>query len=279
MLLLIEKRAGMTSQDYEYDEIRYYPLKMLKHPLTSNISIDDPRTTAARISIIKQKPFLKQIYQEWYQAIKTQLPNDRGPILELGSGAGFLKEYIPDLITSEVFYSSFVKIILDGCFLPFKDQSLRSMVMVDVFHHIPRPRGFLSEAARCLHIGGRVIMIEPWLTSWSRFIYRYIHHEPYSPEAKDWDFPSSGPLSGANSALPWIVFYRDKESFQKEFPQFHLHEIRVWMPFRYLLSGGLTFRSLMPGFSFGFWKRFEDCIGRLNDNLGMFAIIVLDRKL
>jgi hypothetical protein len=77
--------------------------------------------------------------------------------------------------------------------------------------------------------------------------------------------------------LPWIVFERDEDSFKKDFPQFHIAEIRVWMPFRYLLSGGLAFRSFMPGFSFEFWEKFESCLGKWNKKLGMFAAVVLDR--
>jgi SAM-dependent methyltransferase len=258
--------------------MRVHKLNILKYPITHGISIDDPQTTLLRKNIIQNKSYLRKIYQEWYEAIVTELPPGVGPILELGSGAGFLNEYLPDVITSEVFFTPLVSIIIDGCSLPFKNQSLHSIVMVDVFHHIPDPRNFLSEATRCIHIGGRVIMIEPWLTPWSQFIYKYFHHEPCFPDVIDWGFPSSGPLSGANSALPWIVFERDKKTYKKDFPQLHIAEIRVWMPFRYLLSGGLAFRSFMPGFSFEFWKKFEACLGKWNEKLGMFARIVLTKR-
>ena len=46
----------------------------LAHPLTRGLDIDDPRTTHLRQQIIQEKSFLRQIYQEWYQAIVAALP-------------------------------------------------------------------------------------------------------------------------------------------------------------------------------------------------------------
>jgi hypothetical protein len=42
------------------------------------------------------------------------LPEQEGPVLELGSGAGFMSEYIPGLITTEVFYCPNITVVLDG---------------------------------------------------------------------------------------------------------------------------------------------------------------------
>ena len=68
----------------------------LAHPLTRGLDIDDPRTTELRRSIIRYKKFLRRIYEEWYTALAGALPEVQGPVLELGSGAGFLREYIPN---------------------------------------------------------------------------------------------------------------------------------------------------------------------------------------
>jgi hypothetical protein len=78
---------------------------LLAHPLTRGLDIDDPRTTQLRREIIQEKSFLRQIYQEWYATIAGALPRSMGPVLELGSGAGFLKDFLPGLITSEIFLS------------------------------------------------------------------------------------------------------------------------------------------------------------------------------
>jgi SAM-dependent methyltransferase len=250
----------------------------LSHPLTRGLSIDDPRTTELRRRIIRDKPFLRRIYVEWYRAIAAALPPGNEPVLELGSGAGFLDEFIPRLITSEIFPCPSVKIVLDGQSLPFADASLRAIVMTDVLHHIPRPRLFFAEAARCVRPGGAIVAIEPWVTRWSRWIYGRFHHEPFDPQRADWEFPLSGPLSGANGALPWIIFQRDREQFEREFPHWQIVSIRPVMPLRYLLSGGVSLRSLMPGITFGFWRGIETILDPWRNTLAMFAEIKLLRR-
>ncbi len=249
----------------------------LSHPLTRGLSIDDPRTTALRRQIVKEKPFLKKIYCEWYRSIAAALPAGPGRVLELGSGPGFLDQFIDGLITSEIFPCPGINVVLDGHCLPFADASLRAIAMVDVLHHLPRPRDFLCEAARCVRQDGAIVMIEPWASRWSEWVYRRFHNEPFEPRSAQWEFPASGPLSGANMAMPWMIFQRDRDLFEKEFPQWRVADIRPMMPFRYVLSGGVTRRSLMPGFMFGFWKGIETLLHPWRNSLAMFAQIRLTR--
>lgn len=247
----------------------------LAHPLTRGLDLDDPQTTHLRLQIIQKKSFLRKVYEEWYSSIATVLPAGSEGVLELGSGAGFLAQYVPELITSERFYCRGVSIVLNGHQLPFADKSLRGIVMTNVFHHLPQPRCFFAEAARCVRPGGIIAMIEPWVSRWSQLIYTRLHHEPFHPESTKWEFTTTGPLSGANGALPWIVFNRDRSQFEREFPEWRILKIKPGMPFRYLVSGGLSLRSLMPGWSFGFWRGLEYALGPWIDRCAMFALIVL----
>ena len=251
---------------------------MLAHPLTRNLDIDDPRTTQLRWQIIQQKAFLRQIYQEWYKLIAAHLPQGNLPVLELGSGGGFLRDYLRDLITSDVFYYAHTSVVLDGRQMPFKDGAFRAIAMTDVLHHIPQARQFLAEAVRCLQPGAKILMIEPWMTSWSRWVYTHLHYEPCAPDAPKWEFSASGPLSSANDALPWIIFERDRDKFAVEFPQLEIDLVQPMMPFRYILSGGVSMRSLMPGWSFGLWRDMENSLDPWMASLGMFALIVITRK-
>jgi len=170
-------------------------MRWLKHPLTRGVPLDSPETTRLRRTIIETKPFLRRIYEEWYTDIASHLPKGNGRILELGSGAGFLQEYVPDVIRSEVFPCPDIAVILDARWLPFRPGSLRAIVMTDVLHHIPDVRKFLIEAACAVREGGVLVMVEPWVTPWSRFVYGRFHHEPFRPDAEDWTFAGSGPLS------------------------------------------------------------------------------------
>jgi SAM-dependent methyltransferase len=223
---------------------------------------------------VRNKKFLYRIYDEWYRLIAADVPQLPLYALELGSGAGFLHDYIPKLITSEIFPVPGVDLVLDGQLLPFADASLRAIVMTDVLHHLPRVRDFLSESARCISPGGAIVMTEPWVTPWSKFIYRNFHHEPFEPAAPTWEFPTTGPLSGANGALPWILTTRDCKIFQREFPQWRIESIVPIMPLRYLLSGGVSMRTLVPNFTYPLWRALDHLLAR---PMAMFAKIVLRR--
>ena len=253
------------------------PLRWLEHPLTRGLPLDSPLTTERRRAIVAGKPFLRRIYDEWYSTLVQRIPSGPGRVLELGSGAGFFQQHVPDVIRSEVFPCSRVDLIADACQLPFANDSLRAIVMTDVFHHVPDVRQFMREAARTVRPGGVVAMVEPWSTTWSRFVYSTFHHEPFRPEVTRWEFEAGGPLSSANGALPWIVFARDRAIFEREFPQWAVEEITPGMPLRYLLSGGVSLRTLMPGWSFAAWRGIERLMMPLMGEVAMFATITLRR--
>jgi SAM-dependent methyltransferase len=250
----------------------------LAHPLTRDLNIDDPETTRLRQRIVREKGFLSQVYGEWYQDLVASLPAGAGLVLELGAGGGFMRDVLPGLITAERFFVPGVRIVLDGLSLPFAEHSLRGIVMTNVLHHLPNSGVFFAEASRCVRPGGVVSMIEPWVTPWSRFIYQRFHHEPFDPNAASWTVAASGPLSGANGALPWILFERDRSVFEREFPQWQVERVVPMMPFTYLLSGGVSLRSFLPGWSFRSIRGLERALGGWNRHLAMFAHVVLRRR-
>jgi SAM-dependent methyltransferase len=252
---------------------------ILTHPLVRGLDLDDPASNLIFSRIIQENGFLRRIYEQWYAELTAALPDDDpGPVLELGSGAGFLKRYVPELITSEILPVSTVDMVLDGQQMPFADASLRGIVMLDVLHHLPKVRLFFVEAARCVKPGGVVAMIEPWNTAWGGFIYRYLHHESFSPLAADWHFPEGGPLSAANGALPWMVFERDRQIFGRDFPCWEILRIRRHTPFAYLLSGGLAMRPVVPERWFDACRKTEKLFAPWMHYLAMFATIVIHRR-
>jgi SAM-dependent methyltransferase len=250
----------------------------LTHPLTRGLDLDDPSSVERCRKLIQSKPSLRAIYREWYSAISRALPAGTGAVLEVGSGPGFLAEFIPGLITSEILACRGIRLSLDATRLPFSTGALRAIVMTNVLHHLPQPRRFFAEAARCVQPGGAIVMIEPWVSTWSSFVYGRLHHEPFDREAQSWEFPASGPLSGANGALPWILFARDRVRFEEEFPEWGIESIRPGMPFRYLLSGGVSLRTLTPPASEGAWRRVERLMEPWMSHWAMFAQIKLVRR-
>jgi hypothetical protein len=254
-------------------------IRLLEYPVNASLSVDSPETTMRRWEIIREKAPLRQIYDEWYRAVAGSLPSGDNPVLEIGSGAGFLTDYVENLITSDVLALPNIDRVIDACAgLTFDDASLRGIAMVNTLHHLPDVTVFLREATRCLERGGAVSMVEPWHTRWSRFVYRKLHHEPFEPDAPSWRFESSGPLSGANGALPWMVFERDRDRFQDEFPELEVSELRLVMPIRYLLSGGVSMRALIPSWSFGLVRGVERALEPAMPSLAMFAHIAVRRR-
>jgi SAM-dependent methyltransferase len=176
---------------------------------------------SSRISKIKKviqtKEALRYFYSSSYEKYRQclQLCPAEGLILEIGSGAGFAKELIPELCSSDIIPYPNIDKVVDATHLDFEDNSLRAIFLLNTFHHIPDVDKFLIEACRCLKPGGRILIIDQHVGLISRFVLKYLHHEPFNPKSETWSFQSSGPLSGANGALAWIVFERDKASLRK----------------------------------------------------------------
>jgi len=250
--------------------------RLLAHPATKGLDLDAPETTTLRRDIVLSKPFLRAVYEEWYQLIIDRLPEGGGDVLEIGAGSGFFGDFFPDAITSDVFPVDGVDRVIDARELPFADSSLRAIVMTNTLHHIPDVGRFLAEAERCLRPSGRIIAIEPWNTRWSQLVHERFHTEPWRPDAEDWSFPESGPLSGANAPLAWIVTVRDRDRLAGDFPDLIVVETTPFMPFRYLASGGVSLRSLQPGWMYGAWKRLDE-LGPLRRRFAVFAVVVLER--
>jgi SAM-dependent methyltransferase len=245
-----------------------------QHPITKDFDLDDPKTTILRHEILSSKPFLIRIYREWYEIIFQHI-NEVDKILEIGSGAGFFNQFSKEVFLTDVLHLPGINFQCDGHYLPVKSQSLHSIVMVNVLHHMSDPDAFLMEASRSLQINGTICMIEPWATQWSSIFYPKFHHEKFDKKSKRWGFSEGGPLSGSNQAIPWIIFSRDLSIFNSKFPNLSVEIIKPIMPFVYILSGGISLRFSMPVQFFNIIRKFERLF---ESKQGLFALIVIRKK-
>ena len=254
-------------------------LRWLSLPGAEEIpDLDDPRATAFHARLIREKGFLRRLYEDFYREFCREMNGiSRGTAVELGSGGGFLKSFLPGVITSDVRFVPGHDLCFGVERMPFQDDSVEAFLMLNVLHHLKAPLLSLAEMNRCLKEGGKIVMIEPANTPWGRFIYRNFHHEDFDPSG-GWTVKGEGTLSAANGALPWILFRRDRERFRKEFPSLRIEKIKCHTPFRYLASGGLSTRQLLPSFAYPVVKGIEFLLAPWNTVLGMFMSVVLVKK-
>lgn len=219
---------------------------------------------------IQCKYFLSQVYSRFYQIIASRISEKRGQIIELGSGGGFIKKIIPQCTTSDIVKGPEIDRVLNANHLPYPDNSVATFILLNTFHHFKNPQKALAEMQRCLMLGGKIIMIEPYNSFWSRFIYQNFHHEVFDTHSA-WIVKGHNRLNDANIAMPYNIFIRDRSLFRKKFPQLQIIKINPHTPFAYLISGGLSKPQLVPNFCFPLIISLENFLSPLKKHLSMFA--------
>jgi SAM-dependent methyltransferase len=221
----------------------------LSEPSLAGIAVGSPEFFSRQKAIIRERPLLKQCYDDWYRRILADVRSvpANGELLELGSGGSCLKDFEPRFITSDV-VPDVAERVIDACELPFPDASLQAIALTHVLHHIPDLERFFSEAERTLIPGGVITMIEVAHTPFARFFFSHFHPEPYEDFHSEWRFGQKDSMMDSNQALSWMVFVRDRARFESLFPGLAI-EVMSFTPWvTYLLSGGVTRRDLIPRF-------------------------------
>lgn len=243
-----------------------------------DLPLDSPERTLLHGEKIKSKKFLRELYQQWnLEFIHEIALAPAGLLVELGSGGGGLKGLESRVICSDIIDLPTNDLTFSALDMPFDDHSVAAIFMTDTMHHIPDAEKFLSEVNRVLVDNGKLTMIEPANSVWGRFIYQNFHHEPFEPGGT-WTIPPSGPLSGANGALPWIVLVRDYLIFQEKFPDLRIELIEYRNPLLYLLSGGVSYRQLLPGFCYGFVKWLDQMLPVISRQFSMFMLVKITKE-
>lgn len=96
-----------------------------------------------------------------------------------------------------------------------------------------------------------MLLVEPHNGLFSAWMHKRLHTtEFFDPAMPGWEAPIAGAMSGANQALAHIVFERDREIFRERYgAMLELVDMMYMLNgLRYLLSGGVNFRPLVPAF-------------------------------
>jgi len=225
--------------------------RALIDPRVRDLDVDSPEFSLAHRQVLLGKPLTQQLFRDFYRRCRTldeRFFSGDGKRVEIGSGSGFMSEYYPDVLTSDVKPLPFVQAVFSAEEMPFADGSVRALYAINTFHHLPDPRAFFRELLRVLAPGGGVILIEPYHGPLARRLFASLHAtEGFDTTAVEWESPDqTGPFSKANQALSYIVFTRDQARFKAEFPTLSLVYDEPHTQLRYFLSGGVNFRALVP---------------------------------
>ena len=197
-------------------------------------------------AIWSQKPVLRTIYSDYFERLASHCRPGR--TLEIGGGIGNLKELLPDVVSSDIQFSSSLDIVADAQSLPVKEHAFANIVMLDVLHHLEFPVRFLKDAARTLEPGGRIVMIEPAITLGSTLFYRFIHHEPVvmsaDPLVDGEPDPQRNPYD-SNQAIPTLLATKYRSKQQEIVPELKLEHTEWFSFIAYPMSGGFKSWSLI----------------------------------
>jgi SAM-dependent methyltransferase len=195
-------------------------------------------------------------YRELYRDQFKDLPDPAAlAILEIGSGTSPLKQFLSNVVTSDVLDLDYLDLVFDCHEIDkldaVKDNSLDVITLTNVLHHLKNPIAFLNRAASKLKSGGKVIATEPFFSVLSTVIFKYLHHEAVDLRVAEPELAEvQGPLASANIALPWLIFFQNAEWLQRLNDNFDLTTLsaRPFGALSYMVTGGISHRLPVPRF-------------------------------
>jgi hypothetical protein len=195
-------------------------------------------------------------YRELYRDQFRDLPNASAlSILEVGSGTSPLKQFLPNIRTSDVLDLDYLDLVFDCHEIDkldaIKDNSIEVITLTNVLHHLKSPIEFLNRAASKLKSGGKVIATEPFFSVLSTPIFKYLHHEPVDFGISEPQLAEvQGPLASANIGLPWLIFFQRREWLQRLNENFDIatFSTRPFSALSYLATGGISRKLPIPHF-------------------------------
>jgi SAM-dependent methyltransferase len=212
------------------------------------------------------KPVLRTLYQRWFRRVVLGL-SAHTPTIELGAGCGNFKDYHPSSIATDVVAAGpWIDRVVDAHHLDFDTASVGNLVAFDVLHHLQRPLDFLRQAERALCPGGRLVLCEPAVTPWSRFVYAF-HHETLDPSWDLFGLDGVAPLPDpghafANMAIAHLLFRRHRALTSARVPGLRLISVRTSEALLYPLSGGFSYRCLLSRHGLSALCALEDAVTR-----------------
>lgn len=230
----------------------------------------------------EKKKTIRLLYRDFHRRLLENCPEGR--VLDIGSGTAHIKNFRPDIVSTDILPFPGIDVLADAHRLPFPNEIFSGVVMLDVLHHLERPVEFLKEASRVLRPGGRLAMIEPAMTMVARGFYHRFHEEPVDmsadPFAEVTVNPDRDPFD-ANQAIPTLLFGTAAARRQVEtaIPALRVRSVDWLSLFAYPMSGGFQSWSLIPAALVRPLLNFEQKVPQaIRRRIGFRMIVVLERS-
>ncbi len=258
--------------------------RLLTLPETANLDVDGVNRLEVHAAVLRRKPMLAAVFRECHELMlrvdRRTFGDTHGLRVELGAGVAPIARTFPDVLATDVVPGDGLDAVLDAQCLDLPDGSVRALYGQNCFHHLSDPLKFLVEAERVVAPGGGVILIEPYYGPLASVVFpRLFASEDFDKTMPGWTSAATGPMHGANQALSYIVFNRDRARFEREVPRLELVEtFPLGNYIRYLLSGGLNFRQLVPTSTQPALRALESALRPARRTLALHHVIVLRRR-
>lgn len=258
-------------------------IDLLRDPTVAGLDMDGPDRLGLHRTILQRKSMLREVFTEFHRLfwrLDQQYLNGEGLQVELGAGVAPMRESYPQVLATDVVFGEHLDLVIDAERMDLEDQTVRTVYGQNCFHHFMHPDRFFAELERVLVPGGGAILLEPYYGSFASFVFkRLFPTEGFDKTAASWEEGIRGPMGGANQALSYIVFVRDRAWFEERHPSLAVvHSERVNNYLKYLLSGGLNFRQLLPDASGPIIEGVQRCLSPLNAWLSLHHVIVLRKQ-
>ncbi|MEQ1665544.1 MAG: methyltransferase domain-containing protein, partial [Bdellovibrionales bacterium] len=146
-----------------------------------NVPVDSPELIKIHRQILHEKKCMREVFNEFYDLSiilnkKHFLINShstsvdashrkiitRSKEVELGAGSSIFKLRHPHIVSSDIKLEEGVDLVVDAEQMPFGGNEIHCFYAINCFHHFADPQKFFNELNRVLHVGGGLIIIDPY---------------------------------------------------------------------------------------------------------------------
>lgn len=256
---------------------------LLRDPSVENIDVDGEDRLTIHSRMLERKRMLREVFTEFhhlFHRLDESFFSAKGTRVEIGAGIAPIKNSYPDVLATDIVFGPGLDRALNAENMDLETGSVRVVFGQNCFHHFPHPDRFFSELERVLQPGGGAILLEPYYGPFASFLFkRLFKTEGYDKEFPSWDTPIAGPMNGANQALSYIVFVRDRGDFERKHPTLKIVKQELCENYmKYLLSGGLNFRQLAPNWMGLFVEFLQFLLSPLNRWMALHHIVLIRKE-